>query len=98
MTHETSVRRPRSTAIVGSAVARIVWSSTAGSIARTIAANGRATAGGAGRGGGGGCERIVGLHGERGISRTRNVRSLILRSQAILLRWGYAPPPRCPAD
>ena len=31
--------RPRSLAIVGSAVARIVWSSTAGSIATTIAAN-----------------------------------------------------------
>ena len=38
-THETSVSRPRSWAIVGSAVARIVWSSTAGSIASTIAAN-----------------------------------------------------------
>src|SRR5438270_13559930 len=38
MTHETSVRRPRSVAIVGSAVARMVWSSTAGSIASTIAA------------------------------------------------------------
>ena len=31
--------------MVGSAVARIVWSSTAGSIASTIAANGTATAG-----------------------------------------------------
>ena len=31
---------PRSEAIVGSAVARIVWSRTAGSIASTIAANG----------------------------------------------------------
>jgi len=38
-THDRSVSRPRSPAIVGSAVARIVWSSTAGSIAATIAAN-----------------------------------------------------------
>src|SRR5205807_9092909 len=38
ITHETSLSRPRSEAIVGSAVARMVWSSTAGSIARTIAA------------------------------------------------------------
>jgi hypothetical protein len=30
--------------MVGSAVARIVWSSTAGNIARTIAANGTAIA------------------------------------------------------
>src|SRR4051794_4359093 len=36
--HETSVSRPRSPAIVGRAVARIVWSRTAGSIARTRAA------------------------------------------------------------
>src|SRR3954447_13459488 len=40
---ETSLRRPRSVAIVGSAVARIVWSSTAGSIARTRAAKGSRT-------------------------------------------------------
>src|SRR4051812_19744515 len=37
--HDTSVSRPSSPAIVGSAVARIVWSSTAGSIAATNAAN-----------------------------------------------------------
>jgi hypothetical protein len=34
--------------MVGRAVARIVWSSTAGSIANTIAAKGTATAAGAG--------------------------------------------------
>jgi hypothetical protein len=37
-THATSSRLPRSLAITGSAVARIVWSRTAGNIARTIAA------------------------------------------------------------
>ena len=37
------VTEPRSAAIVGSAVARIVWSSTAGSIARTMTANGTRT-------------------------------------------------------
>jgi len=37
-TQETSLRPPRSAAIVGRAVARIIWSITAGSIARTIAA------------------------------------------------------------
>ena len=42
-THETSVSRPRSEAIVGNAVARIVWSRTAGSIATTRAANGTRT-------------------------------------------------------
>ena len=35
---------PSSPAIVGRAVARIVWSSTAGNIAATMAANGSATA------------------------------------------------------
>src|SRR5437764_6912236 len=35
--------RPRSAAIVGNAVARIVWSSTAGSIAKTIAPKGMAS-------------------------------------------------------
>ena len=43
-THGTSDRRPRSVAMVGSAVARIVWSRTAGSIASTMAAKGTATA------------------------------------------------------
>jgi len=42
-THERSVRLPRSDAITGSAVARMVWSRTAGSIASTIAANGMPT-------------------------------------------------------
>jgi hypothetical protein len=41
---ETSVTLPSSPAIVGRAVARIVWSSTAGNIAATMAANGSATA------------------------------------------------------
>ncbi len=39
-THDTSPRLPRSLAITGRPVARIVWSRTAGSIASTIAAKG----------------------------------------------------------